>query len=573
MKILFLFFVFLLSYPLFSDENALKRIHAHLIISDPTTACIEASKNLSQNSDNQSYFEAYIKALSMAGNESRLIAAVQDYLIRFPESKLKNEVLEHLSWGVIENARNSSAPMIRVFALLGAFFANDAKGVKIIHKALLDPNSFLRGAALQLSTQLRDSKIQNQVLRLAKQEPLFVIRLTAIKALGSMKTAESKETLEKIIASNTSEYEEKVAAIKSLSQIMDTAKRQEIEFLTKSPFSYHRLLACELVLNQELVSDIDLIIPLLKDNQRDIRRAALELIGVLRIDRFSEESILNQISPLLQDMDSQVAVTAAYVLLLNDNKKGSFALKPYFTHEQKEIRLLAASALAKSGKYGLNLMKEIFHETEDPYIKINLSLGLIGQREMTESAAHGMYEKFSEIHEKVTWIECGIFRYFAPSHMEKDELFPNEKEAKNQIARLEILNILSILQYKKAEEGIKNFLQENKWGVSAMASLLLLSEGDESAIDLVKHLTKDPDEKIRIQAALVLSLWDSCGEGLSMLQEFYPTADREMKERILEGVGRIGSTASIPFLLECMNEPFQSLRIIAASAMLQTLYH
>ncbi|HRD55298.1 MAG TPA: HEAT repeat domain-containing protein, partial [Parachlamydiaceae bacterium] len=58
-----------------------------------------------------------------------------------------------------------------------------------------------------------------------------------------------------------------------------------------------------------------------------------------------------------------------------------------------------------------------------------------------------------------------------------------------------------------------------------------------------------------------------------VLQDFYAQADREMKERILEGIGRIGSSASIPFLVECLKEPFQSLRVIAASSLLQVLYH
>src|SRR6202030_1561458 len=121
----------------------------------------------------------------------------------------------------------------------------------------------------------------------------------------------------------------------------------------------------------------------------------------------------------------------------------------------------------------------------------------------------------------------------------------------DQLARLEILNMLSILKFKEAEEGIKQFLKEHNWGISAMASLLLLSEADESAIELVEKLLKDPNEKIRIQAALVLSLWDSGSEALAILEESYKSADREMKEYILEAIGRIGSSTSIPFLLEC----------------------
>jgi HEAT repeat protein len=60
---------------------------------------------------------------------------------------------------------------------------------------------------------------------------------------------------------------------------------------------------------------------------------------------------------------------------------------------------------------------------------------------------------------------------------------------------------------------------------------------------------------------------------MAILQKVYPTTDRETKERILEGIGRVGSMQSIPFLVDALDEPFQNLRIIAAAALIQCLNH
>ena len=157
--------------------------------------------------------------------------------------------------------------------------------------------------------------------------------------------------------------------------------------------------------------------------------------------------------------------------------------------------------------------------------------------------------------------------------MKHDDMIPNHPEQINQITRLEVLNILAVMKYPQAQNAVRNFLQQRTWGVTGMAAALLLTEGDESAIALVEDLLKDPDKKVKMQAALILSLWGGGEKAIAVLQQGYDTADREMKERILEGVGRIGASSTIPFLVDKLREPYQSLRIIAAAALLECLYH
>ena len=88
---------------------------------------------LQQFPNDQELSEAYIKALSKTGREKDLISFTE-VILPSTLKKEQREILETLSWGVIENATSSSAPLIRIYALLAAFYANDAKGVQIIQK-------------------------------------------------------------------------------------------------------------------------------------------------------------------------------------------------------------------------------------------------------------------------------------------------------------------------------------------------------------------------------------------------------------------------------------------------------
>ena len=77
----------------------------------------------------------------------------------------------------------------------------------------------------------------------------------------------------------------------------------------------------------------------------------------------------------------------------------------------------------------------------------------------------------------------------------------------------------------------------------------------------------------RIQAALVIAFYGGDPKVAQILENAYTKVDWERKIQILEAIGFIGNRDSIPFLLEVMKEPFTLLRTIAASSVIQCLYH
>jgi HEAT repeat protein len=568
------FFISIGSLEGFEDKEALfvKRIYAHLQIKDYASGCDEARQGLERFSKSQPIWQAYLKVLAKAGDEKNLLVNWNRYVSLFPEERENHALLEAIAWCIIEKGSKAQTPSIRAMATLAAFFSQDAKGVDIVDQSLRDPSAIVRSIAVKLASEMQDDKLRDQVLDLFKTEKSWNVRLEAIQAVGKMKINAAKPHLLALIADEKSAAEEKVAAIQALVTLLETVHHNEVKKLAHSDRAGLRLLACEVVASFDLMDDLEVIVPLVHDSHAEVRAAALQTIGILRKSPHTISAVKLATSKL-QDPDSTVAITAAWVLTLWEPQQGQRALEPWLSHELRDTRLLAAAALANSGNYGFPLTLRAFRQNTDLYVRMNLAMGMIGQRIHPQEACDGLYRGLTQAKERWTWEEKGIFRYLAPSKVKHDEATPQYPEAVNQLTRLEILNVLAIMKYGKAQEAIKKFLQERNWGVTGLAAALLLTEGDEMAVDLVRNLLKDSNQKVRIQAALILSLWGGGEEALSTLEEAYPTVDRELKEHILEGILQVGAPESIPFLIDRLQEPSQSIRIIIAAAFLQCLYH
>jgi HEAT repeat protein len=168
--------------------------------------------------------------------------------------------------------------------------------------------------------------------------------------------------------------------------------------------------------------------------------------------------------------------------------------------------------------------------------------------------------------------ENGIFQTIEQSTLRHKSMIPNYPEVVDQVLRLEILNLLAILEAPHALEAIKVFLGEKKWKVTGLAAETLLGEGDEAAFEMVRGLLQDPDREIRVEAALVLASWAKDYSVIPILLDVYPTSDRQLQIKILESLGHIGDRQALPFLLERLSEPSQIMQLVAASALIRILH-
>ena len=195
-------------------------------------------------------------------------------------------------------------------------------------------------------------------------------------------------------------------------------------------------------------------------------------------------------------------------------------------------------------------------------MKVNLAMGLIGQRIQVKMAAHTIHQVFKQ--EKDTpWMweieSNSLFRSLAPSRVKHIDHIPHYPAVVDQLVRLDLLSVLSIVRYSEAQAAVREFLQTRTWGVTGAAAATLLQEGDEESLSAVAAILNDPDEKIRVQAAMILGVVGSDPSAVKVLQEAYPRVDREMKVHILEALAHIGDPSSIPFLIRYFKRTISSV--------------
>lgn len=554
------------------EEELKRRINAHLLIADRAAAVTEAESALKHFPDSKSLQMAYIRALSEKGDETEAM----EQWAKYKEEKLDRRMLEVLAWGVLNKGESSSQLNIKLNAMLGAAFTHDARAIPMLLAQMRSSNAMVRSIAIRLASTYADAPLKDEIARLLKEERVWYVRLDVIQAVGKLHMRELRGELKEIVGNPRTLAEEKLAAIVAFVNLYDKIDREELLSLVQSNRAGLRQLAAEVITHLNLKNEKDLLLPLLRDASPDVRISALNALALMRIEKIGNDLVPILIEDNLNDSAPEVAITAAYVLLLFNEKEGSRCMAKWLHSENPQWRRLASAALGVSGKYGLKLALKEMRETGDPYVKVNLAMGLIGQRIQVKMACDAIHQVFKR--EKNTlWMWDAqpnpLFRSLAPSRLKHIEHIPHYPAVVDQLVRLDLLSALSIVRYPQAQDAVKEFLQTHSWGVTGAAAATLLQEGDEEGLAAVRALLEDADEKVRVQAAMILAIVGSDPSAVQVLQEAFPKVDREMKVHILEALAHVGDTKSIPFLLEILKEPFQVLRVVAASALIQCLYH
>lgn len=546
------------------EQEDVRRIHAHLFVHDPRSAVKDAEKFLKIYPDSKELRLAYLQALAEKGDET---AVLQEWEKRKVELQKDRYALEILAWGVLKKGDLSSQLNIHLSSLIGASLTRDVRAVPMLVNALRGSNALLRLIAVRFSAQYGDGPLQEELKRMLKEEKVWFVRLEVIRAIGQLRITSLREELKEMIADKNTLVEEKAEAIIALVQMYDGVRESDLKDLISSNRAGLRQLACELVSYFDLRGNVKDLALLLQDASPDVRSHALHTIGLLRT-RVGEKRLRS----LMEDSSPMVAITACWVATLQGMKEGIEELGKWIDDVHPRWRLLAASTLSSCGKKGTALALEKMEKSEDLFVRANLAIGLIGQRVEVQKASDVIYE-ILEQETLLMWDQNSHMRILARSQVSHIDQIPNHPKVIDQMVRLDLLNILCIMQHPKAQEAVKGYVKNESWGITGAAVAVLLEEGDEGAMTVISGLLKDEDPHIRVQAAFILAMMGSDPEAVKVLQEAYPKMSRDIKIQILEAIGHVGSLESVPFLIDILSEPFQLLRVIAASAMIQCLYH
>ncbi|MCB1111195.1 MAG: HEAT repeat domain-containing protein [Chlamydiales bacterium] len=556
-----------------AGEESCRRIRAHLLIGDARNACREARHAISGDPYDSDLAASAIRAFAAAGEEKEMLECWQKYT-RLVDTPYKHrDIIESMAWAPIDRAAKAQSPIPRYISLVAALYSHDSKGIDIIQRQLRDNNRLLRAMAVRVSAELQDKCLRDEVYRLFREERAGIVKLEAATALGKMGVKKAEQELLQLIGDRHVDAETRAAAIASLLQMKGRVNAGELTAFAKSNRAGLRQLAARVVAAFQLDDLFSVIEPLLDDGHAQVRIAAIHAMGIVHPEEVDGKPAADVLRRLTEDPNGDVAIYAARTLMFYDREEGQQHLKKWFNDPILERRRLAAALLSGGGANSMPLMEKIFRKADDPYIKMNLALGLIGQRHCTDDACEALYTVLNSNEERWVWNEQPGYRAVLPAKTLREQAVPGMAEAQSELTRLEILSVLAMLNHPKAQDAAKAFLEKRTWGISGSAAALLLTEGDDTAVDLIEGLLNDPDPKISIQAALILALWGRSEKAITILEDAYDHSDRDTQIRILEGLGRIGHERSLPFLIDKLGSPQQSLRVIAAAALLQTLNH
>lgn len=561
---------FLLPFLALVPIDDVRHVEAHLLVGDEKSAIEKAKQMFSNHPEDPVAYEMLLKSLAAAKKDGEMIKLWQRFFEKFPQEAQKQDVLEQMCWGVLRKGRESSQNTTRLLSLIGAALTQDMYAVDFLLNGMRSSNVQIRAIAVQLSALFKDHPLKEEIIHLLFEEKNAEVRVEVIKALGEIKDEHYLSQLIDIVGSKKSAAIEKKEAIKSILKITEVVDKEQLMSLMESRRAPLRLLACECIARFQLKEYDDILAKLMHDPHPEVAASAIHAVGLLKIEQLRSRPSIFYLGRLAKSSDPQIGITAAWALLLQNQELGRNALVYWLTHDNPKVANLAAASIASAGCYGIELAKEYVKRVQDPYVQANLALALVGQREECEEACLVLARILQQQKEK--WmIDEGIFSPLCRSKVRHKPEIPNYPEVINQTTRLEVLNLLAILEYAEAGEAIKQFLKERRWGVTGLAAERLLGEGDESALEHVKELLYDSDQEIRLEAALALATWGKDHSALPTLLKEYHEADRSVKIKILEALGRIGSKDAIPFLLERLTESSLNMRIIAASVLLQTI--
>jgi len=548
----------------------LKRIQAHLKVGDEALAVSESHRLLEIHPDQVQSYIMCIAALAQAGESTHMLEVWGKFAARFPQEAYGQQVLESMCWGILRQGSQASALSTRLLSIIGATLTQDAYAIDFLLKGLRDSNAVIRALSVELASLLGDRPLKDEILSLLQKETKAEVRLEVLKAIGKLQLTEAHEILLQIMEDRHASAEERALAIRATLEITQQTDSKQLYRLAADPRAALRQLAAEMVAKFEMRDQIPLLLQLTHDPQPEVAASALHTLGLLRIHRFQNRNLVEEFKTLTTTADPLIGVTASWVVLLHDVPAGMQAFERWIMHEKEDVRAMAAAAISSAGPYGVDAALKFVRQTQDPYVQLNLTRVLIGQRVCSEEACALLDRLLREHQER--WMEGEqAFSPLLRSRLAHRPGMPNYPEVVNQTVRLELLNTLAILEHPKAGEALRAFLKTRPYGVTGLAAEVLLREGDEMAIEQVRYLLEDPDKQVRAEAALVLATWGRDTSALPVLLDVYSEADRNLKIKILEALGRISNKETIPFLIERLKEPSMNVRVIAAAVLLQSL--
>lgn len=547
-------------------------IDCHLILKDYQEACECIAQAISEHPDDQDLRRTLVLVYAAAGLESEMLTAFCQYKDCYSDVNEDTLLLEEVAWCILQNGISNPAPLTRLSALAAAGSARDARSHKFIAQGLTDSCSLVRSTACKVISQIRAIEFVPILAKMAYHDKGILTRLSALETLVSLKVPKAKELIISYSLRPETTREERHLLARFLAIVEEDNPESCFIQLAEGKDYALRALAVEYAVYTRLVDKVTSLIKMLDDPKWEVRASALQALAIFWPEWKPDDEMIKKVRACADSHEGILAISGAWVLGLCTQQEGINKLNLLTQHPNPQIRVGAVAGLCALGTKGIPSLRYLAYGSgSDPFVKLNAALGLLRLRVEVNSVSREVEGLLTGKMEPISQMDFGFLSgVISAREAPEGEL---STELADIAQRLEILQLLAILRVPSAYTLLESFLGSRAWGVSGMASLILLSEKNENAVDLVEELLiKARLPGTRLQAALVLAMWGRSDTAVVPLHSAYAGAGKETKERILNALGEIGALTSVPFLMDAIKEPSSSMRIQAASALLKVVY-
>lgn len=482
---------------------------------------------------------------------------------------LRDHVLEEVAWATLQAASRDGTLQQRVHALIGQASTRDTRALPALHAALSDPSPVVRSVAAQLSPMcwdLETSLLLEEQLRKERQPD---VRQALIGALGRCGTPFALQEL--LQAMEGADAQEQVTALEAAVNHLGEVPHEMVQKCLRHARGGMRALAAHLALHLPHSSALTCCVKLLDDPQASVRRSAWEALASLPLQGKDWKKIQPHWRKIDQERDFAIANEAAGLALRFDGEAASQLLRKNLHSSIRQKSLQAMKALLRAGESSVPLFNEVAQKHTDRLLRMNALIGLLSHRVDTEQNLQKLLVEITQLDERVMPLKGGSHLSIAPSEAGHLPQIPNFPEALDLMVRLRLAHLVKSCGGPLPTQQISKWLEERRWGLSSAAAQLLLTEGDAEAAQSVKRLMDHPSQKVRLQAALVLAAVGRDESALDQLLAAGPIQDPEVEAQILEAAGSLATRRLMPLLTQKLSDPSPSVRVTAASSLLQVL--
>jgi HEAT repeat protein len=560
------FFLFL-SALAFGEEGATSHklaIESYLEIGAFDQAEMLSKQAIHSFPEEEAFYFLHIRSLSKKKKLQEALLSFAQFCQKFPAPS--PPAIEEIAWAILKEGARSQAIEQKIHALLGAALSQDAKGMPILLKGLRSSNYTVRYIATQLAGQWPDSAIKKELLHILKNDVNSLVRQTAAQSLSGLQAEEAIAEL-KFFLENSHSTEEKQSAQSALLKLTKEISLSALKQLAQDKKKEVRSMAPRILEELQLTQEWSLLLPLLKDAQEEVKLRALEALAHLPLSKEDRQSLLPHLEEMRARERGLVKLQTLWLLALMQREVAPDVMA-FLQSERLKERLFAHALLADF--YPEEAKR---HWPTDPLAQVNAALYLLNAEDhkQVETGADAIFS-FAETYTKhVAWQQVGAYQLLLESPIPYIAHLPAYKEQVDQLSRIELL--CRVMHQKPVLPLLKKLLKNRMRQIGGTATLLLLKEGDFHLKEEIEQLLQDKDPAVQIQTALILSLFRRDQKAVPLLESAYFSQERLLKEQILSAIGQIASPKSLPFLVSVMQkEPFP-LKLLAASAALQCLYH